>query len=93
MLDEILKYPKVVRIDYVELNPYLIRMVSGFNPVNTEPRIHLNFADGRKFIMGTNEKYDVVIVALPDPSSLQLNRLYTMDFLSLLKEKLNHSKN
>ena len=34
------------------------------------------------------KKYDVVIFAVPDPSSLQINRFYTNGFIAILKQKL-----
>ena len=34
-------------------------------------------------------KYDVVIIDLPDPSTAQINRFYTIEFFNELKKILN----
>jgi len=89
MLSEILKYPSIVSIDYIELNPQLIETVKSYIPYPTDDKINLIFGDGRKFLYGTNSKYDIAIFAIQDPSSLQANRFYTLEFISILKKKLN----
>jgi spermidine synthase len=89
MVSEILKYSSVENIDYFELNPKLIGMTAKYSPLPADKRVHLFFDDGRRAIQRTGKKYDVAIFAVPDPSSLQINRFYTNEFLSLLKRKLN----
>jgi len=37
----------------------------------------------------TKNRYDVIIVAVPEPSSLQMNRYYSSEFLEVLKNKMN----
>lgn len=90
MLTEILKYPSVLSIDYIELNPQLIRTVKNYIPYPADDKINLILGDGRKFLKRTNSKYDIAIFAIPDPSSLQSNRFYTSEFIHTLKKKLNH---
>ncbi|MHC1702463.1 MAG: hypothetical protein AB9846_01020 [Tenuifilaceae bacterium] len=89
MIDEILKYPTVTYIDYVEINPKLIDIAKNYKPIPNDSRIHFTPTDGRKFIQQTKSKYDVVIFAIPSPSSIQINRFYTNEFLEILKSKLN----
>ena len=88
MLKEILKYPSVKKLDYVELNPGLIKMASGFVTIPADKKIRVIPGDGRRFLRHTPLKYDVVILAIPDPSSLQVNRFYTDEFIRLLKQRL-----
>ena len=90
MVAEILKYSSVESVDYVELNPKLIGLAAKYMPLPADQRVHLIFDDGRRAVQRTTKKYDVVILAVPDPSSLEINRFYTDEFLSLLKKKLNH---
>ncbi|MBM4466477.1 MAG: spermine synthase [Chloroflexi bacterium] len=96
VLNEILKYP-VERVDYAELDPLLIEAVQKFpTPLTTselsDPRVHIQHVDGRllvrKLAAGGNERYDLVIVNLPYPSTLQLNRFYTVEFFRLVREIL-----
>jgi spermidine synthase len=89
MVSEILKYKSVENVDYIELNPQLISMAAKYQPLPTDKRVHLIYDDGRRAIQHVKKKYDVVIFAVPDPSSLQINRFYTDEFLALLKQKLN----
>ncbi len=89
MVTEILKYRSVESVDYVELNPKLIGMAAKYLPLPADQRVHLIFDDGRRAIQHTTKKYDVIILAVPDPSSLEINRFYTGEFLTILKRKLN----
>jgi spermidine synthase len=82
---EALKHPTVERLDYVELDPALIGMAREFFPAQTadfdsDSRVHLHFLDGRRFLTDTEEKFDVIIVDVPDPQTAQLNRFYTVEF-------------
>jgi spermidine synthase len=89
MVAEILKYNSVVNVDYMELNPRLIGLATKYIPLPSDKRVHLLYGDGRLAIQRTDKKYDAVIIAVPDPSSLQINRYYTNDFISIMKQKLN----
>lgn len=89
-LSELLKYPSVHRIDYVEINPQLIRTISRFIPFPSSQKIHWIYGDGRKYLRTTHSKYDVIILAIQDPSSLQGNRFYTFEFLQTLKSSLKN---
>jgi spermidine synthase len=88
-LSEILKYPSVENIDYVESNPQLIRTVSDHIPFPVNEKINMIYGDGRRFLNRTGTRYDIAILAIPDPASLQSNRYYTQEFISILKMKLN----
>jgi spermidine synthase len=90
---EVLKDPTIASLDYVELDPTLIAMARQFFPAQTavfdsDPRVHLHLADGRRFLTETSEKFDVIIVDVPDPQTAQLNRFYTVEFFRLAREHL-----
>jgi spermidine synthase len=87
-LSELLKYPSVKKIDYVELNPQLVKTVSDYIEFPDDEKINLIFGDGRRFLQRTNMVYDVAIFVISDPSSLQTNRFYTIEFIHLLNERL-----
>lgn len=89
MIDEILKYPSIKSIDYVEINPKLVSIGSRYKPLPTDRRLHFYAVDGRRYIQQTNKKFDVVIFAIPGPSSLQINRFYTDEFINTLKGKIS----
>ncbi len=78
---EILKYG-VQRVDYVELDPLILQVAGHLGLGNlSDPRIHVIQTDGRRFIQQSSERYDVVIVDVPEPSTFQLNRFYTREFM------------
>jgi spermidine synthase len=87
MVREILKY-NVEVIDYVEINPYLIDAIKKFVGLPAE-KLNIHVVDARRFITETKTKYDVVLLNLPPPASLQLNRFYTDEFFSRVKQVLN----
>jgi spermidine synthase len=86
-IPEILKYP-VERIDWVELNPAVIGVGKAFLKQSDHPAVHLISADARKYIREAGQQYDVVLINLPEPSTLQVNRYYTLEFFSELKKHL-----
>jgi len=87
-IGEILKYNPSL-IDYVELNPSLVNLSRKFIQKNKNPVIRTHITDARRFIKKGNNTYDVVLINLPEPSTLQLNRFYTVEFFRELKRKLN----
>ena len=86
---EILKY-NVSRVDYVELDPLILEFGRKYLPENlADNRINIINTDGRLFVRQTREKYDVVIVDVPEPSTAQLNRFFTVEFLAEVKRTLS----
>lgn len=91
-LQQVLKYP-VNRVDYVELDPEIIRLTLQHLPEQEkqsfkDKRVHLFFQDGRAFLTNTLNTYHVIILNLPDPSTAQINRFYTKEFFHIVKNKL-----
>ena len=92
---EILKYwddeDGDVGVDYVELDPLIIEVAKRFLPESLEDprnRIRVVNTDGRLFVRGTDRRYDVVVVDVPDPSTSQLNRFYTREFFQEVGRRL-----
>jgi spermidine synthase len=78
-------------VDCVELDPLVVETGRRFLPENTaDPRIHMIMTDGRRFIRQTTNRYEVVILALPDPSTAQLNRFFTVEFFGEVSRALMH---
>jgi len=93
MIHEILKYP-VTRVDYVELDPLLLKLVQKFpTPLTrselSDPRVQIHYMDGRLFVHRTGERFDIIFVGFSAPQSLQTNRFFSSEFFSLTKEKMN----
>ena len=92
MIHEVLKYP-VSRIDYVELDPLLLKLVRTFTTPLTQSelsdrRVTIHDEDGRFFIKKTPLQYDVILIGLSAPQELQSNRLFTSEFFSMAKDKM-----
>ncbi len=91
---EALKHPTVERIDYVELDPALIDMARRYfpaesAPVVSDPRVHMHYADGRYYLRTTGDRFDVILVNVPDPQTAQINRFYTAEFFRSAREHLS----
>jgi len=87
VIDEIMKYP-VKHLDYVELDPRIISSGMKLLDIRLPPEVHVHQDDGRKFIQETTQQYNAVILDLPDPASLQLNRFYTLEFFREIRNAL-----
>ena len=88
-----LQHPSVKRIDYVELDPALIAMARQFFPSQSgslfsDPRVHLHYADGRTYLLDSKDRFDVILVNVPDPQTAQLNRFYTVEFFRSARDHL-----
>lgn len=91
-LGEILKHP-VEEVDYIELDPMLIELAKEWLDYEyisflDDPRVRIEHIDGRLFVKRAKTKYDVIIIDLPEPSTAQLNRFYTLEFFHEVKNIL-----
>lgn len=84
---EILKYD-IERVDYVEINPWIIKIGKKYTDALENDKIHVFTEDARLFVRSTKRKYDVALINLPDPSTTNINRFYTIEFFNELKQKL-----
>jgi len=82
-------------VDYVELDPALIQMARRFgDPLDraaldsARVRVFTN-TDGRLFIKRTETKYDVILSAVPNPTTGLINRFYTLEFFSEARRALS----
>jgi spermidine synthase len=51
-------------------------------------RLNVMHVDAHKFVNSTTRRYNVVFIDLPDPSTVELNKLYTKGFYSQVKRLL-----
>jgi spermidine synthase len=77
------------RIDYVELDPHLTEVAQEYGFIKNLPSLSIKNTDGRSYIKTTDQRYDAIIVDLPDPDTFQINRFYTSEFFSLSKRILS----
>ncbi len=93
VIREVLKHG-VKSIDYAEVDPLLPGIIKEYPTSLTveeleDPRVNVRFADGRFFIKRTDNEYDLIFSGFGDPSSLQTNRFFTMEFFLLAKSRLS----
>jgi spermidine synthase len=83
-------------VDHVDIDPDCVRACAEHLPYGYTPEelaaaerhegpVRVHYGDGAAFVEETTDRYDVVVVDLPDERpedpEAQLNRLYTVDFL------------
>ncbi len=86
-LKEILKYD-IDRLDYVERNPWIIRLAQRYTGTIDDKKVHVANRDARLYIKQTGNVYDVVILDIPEPVTAEMNRYYTLEFFRELKRCL-----
>lgn len=84
---EILKYPKVEKIMLVDLDPAMTDL-GKTHPILTElnqnslhnDKVEVLNADGYTYMQEIDDYFDVIIIDLPDPRSVEMGRLYSYEF-------------
>jgi spermidine synthase len=97
-LREVLRYPDVDEVVLVELDPAVTRfaaerpeLVDANERAFDDPRVEVVHADAFRWLhepshrQGVARGFDVVIVDLPDPDSLDLARLYSVEMYSSMR--------
>lgn len=92
LLRELLKHP-VKDIDYTEQDPLVIEGFRRFPTPLTEyeldhANVNIHLLEGRLFLRKASTMYDLILINLPIPSTLQINRYYTVEFFELAKKRL-----
>lgn len=95
IIRELLQYNHIETITLVDLDKEMIE-VSKTNPIFTtlnknaflNPKLTVVIQDAFTFLEHTNQKYDVILVDLPDPNNIDLNKLYTKAFYKLSLNRL-----
>lgn len=68
---ELCRYPEVKHIDLVEIDEMVVQVCRQFLPQTAckldDPRVHIHFADGLKFVRRCEDEYDLIIVDSTDP--------------------------
>jgi len=92
VLPQVLKHP-VREVDLIVLDSSVLdmeaRFMEGTRLALEDPRVSASAGDARRFLRVVEPgDYDLIIMDLPDPDTLQFNRLYTEEFFSLVKNAL-----
>jgi spermidine synthase len=95
---EVLKYKDVKSITLVDLDPAMTRLATE-HPVLSEinqramqnEKVTVINGDGYTFLEENKTWFDIIIVDLPDPKSIELGRLYSYEFYKLCYRSLRHN--
>jgi spermidine synthase len=84
VIHEVLKHP-IQEVHYVEIDPLIVRLIQENSIPLTrqelaDPRVRIHILDGRFYIRTTAKKFDGLILNLPGPFTLELNRYYSVEF-------------
>lgn len=95
-LAQALQHRTLERVDYVELDPEILSLAhrhfpDAWAPVDADRRVHVHNIDGRLFLKTARQRFNVIIVNLPDPRTAELNRFYTVEFFREAAAKLTPS--
>ena len=92
---EILKYPSVKKITLIDIDPVMTDLakthpvLTGMNKFSlNNPKVNVQNRDGYTFLEQTTDFYDVIIIDLPDPRSVELGRLYSREFYEKCRKQL-----
>ena len=86
-----LKIDGVKRVTVVELNKELmtnLKKMSFFKEMLSDNRVNLIIDDGRRFLLRTDEKFDMVFMDPIRPMSAYSNNIYSLEFFNLVKQHL-----
>jgi spermidine synthase len=76
----------------VDLAPAVFDFARYFVPINRRfqenPRVHQVVADGRHYLLGTTNTFDVITLEPPPPHDAGVVNLYTEEFYALAKQRM-----
>lgn len=94
---EALLYADVEKIVTLDIDEVMVDFGKSLEPLVqfnkgslNHPKVQIVIEDGRKFVENTQDKWDVIIIDLPEPtdSTPELSKLFSREFYSLLKKCL-----
>jgi spermidine synthase len=86
-IEEMLKH-KVMRIDCLEINPEVSALARHRLPESLKRKVNFISNDPRLYLKKTAKRYDIILMNMPPPASLYLNRYYTAEFFKLASQRL-----
>ncbi len=92
LIREALRHP-LLRLDYVEIDPLIIKMLKNYPTTLSEEefadkRVNFINTDPRIFLKEESRFYDVVLIGFSNQADLSSNRMFTVEFFKLVKNRL-----
>ncbi len=95
-LRELLRYPDVREVTLVELDPAVLELARTDPRVSTlnkdafvDPRVRAVAADAFSWLRDNRDRYDVVLVDMPDADSTATAKLYSTEFYGLARQAMS----
>jgi spermidine synthase len=94
-LREVLAHKTVKKVTMVDIDEEVVNVCRQFLPSFCQnsfddPRAELHFTDARRYLEENDDKFDVIIIDLPDPLEGGPARLlYTQEFYHIVKQRLH----
>lgn len=85
---EVLKYG-VEKLEYVDMNPLTVETARQHTNALNDERVRVITEDARAFLRSATTIYDAVLLNMPEPSTVQLNRFYTAEFFESVKTRMS----
>jgi len=86
-IEEILKYNPEL-IDCLQLNPEITKLSRDKLKHPDRKKVSFITDDPARYLKNINKLYDAILVSMPAPSSLSLNRYFTEEFFQLIKQRI-----
>ena len=91
---EILEHSSVSQVDYAEVDAKLVQTIIEIFPPEpasflNNQRVRVVEVDGRAWIKKAENNYDVIILAVPEPTTAMINRYFTLEFFREVRRALN----
>ncbi|AOM81542.1 polyamine aminopropyltransferase [Salisediminibacterium beveridgei] len=91
--NEVVKYDSVERVDMIEIDEAVVRAAQRFLPEVAgegplDPKIHVHYEDGVKYMANASRTYDVVIIDSSDPVGPAVE-LFSQPFYQNVHKRLN----
>ena len=86
-----LKCPEVKHVDCVELSDALmrnLRKIPFYRKMLADPRLTVIVDDGRRFLLRTKKRYDLILIDPLRTKTACSNNLYSHEFFSLMRDHL-----
>jgi len=92
---ELLKYEEVSTITLVDLDPAMTKLGKEFEGIVKynesalqDPKVTIVNDDGFTYLEKNEMYYDIIIVDLPDAKTIEINKLYSLEFYNLAHHAL-----
>jgi len=93
---ELLRYPSLKEIVLVDLDSEVTKLSSQMNKIKLlnnnalkDSRVKVNHQDAWQWLDKQGDLFDVIIIDLPDPDTVDIARLYTVEFYKKIQRRMS----